>query len=114
MPDPIRHTYPSGTQDQFNLRLPGGLRERIKKAAEDEGRSMNAEIVATLLEKYPEPTEDYRPILELFRHINAAENDAEFFARVQSINEFFHRSNADIVAKTSDGGTLTIEVKHRR
>lgn len=99
--------------NQFQLRLPDGLRERIKKAAEDEGRSMNAEIVATLLEKYPEPTNDYRPILELFRHINAAENDAEFFARVQDMNEYFHRSNADLVARASDGGTLTIEAKRR-
>lgn len=42
-------------QDKFMLRLPDGMRERIKAAAEANNRSMNAEIVATLEEKYPAP-----------------------------------------------------------
>ncbi len=41
--------------DQFPLRLPEGMRERIKAAADMNNRSMNAEIVSTLEEKYPEP-----------------------------------------------------------
>ncbi|NMG39912.1 Arc family DNA-binding protein [Chelativorans sp. ZYF759] len=49
--------YPSDKQDQFMIRLPAGMRDRIKKAAERSGRSMNSEIV-TALEAYypPEPT----------------------------------------------------------
>lgn len=39
--------------DKFMLRLPDGMRDRIKAAAEANNRSMNAEIVATLEEKYP-------------------------------------------------------------
>ncbi|KZX95343.1 hypothetical protein A3720_21005 [Sulfitobacter sp. HI0021] len=35
------------------LRLPDGMRDRIKVAAERNGRSMNAEIVAVLDEKFP-------------------------------------------------------------
>ncbi|MDH0907582.1 Arc family DNA-binding protein [Rhizobium pusense] len=34
--------------DQFPLRLPDGMREQIKIAAERNGRSMNAEIVTRL------------------------------------------------------------------
>lgn len=34
--------------DQFVLRLPDGMRDRIKAEAEKSGRSMNAEIVARL------------------------------------------------------------------
>ena len=34
--------------DQFPLRLPDGMRDRIKAAAEASNRSMNAEIVARL------------------------------------------------------------------
>lgn len=34
--------------DQFNLRLPDGMRDRIAEAAKASGRSMNAEIVARL------------------------------------------------------------------
>lgn len=41
--------------DQYIVRFPDGLRDRIKAAAEANKRSMNQEIVATLLEKYPEP-----------------------------------------------------------
>lgn len=47
--------YPSEKLDQYMLRLPDGMRDRIKAAAETNNRSMNAEIVATLEEKYPEP-----------------------------------------------------------
>ena len=41
--------------DRFMLRLPDGMRDRIKTAAAENNRSMNAEIVATLEEKYPAP-----------------------------------------------------------
>lgn len=34
--------------DKFMLRLPDGMRERIKAAADQNNRSMNAEIVARL------------------------------------------------------------------
>jgi hypothetical protein len=34
--------------DKFMLRFPEGLRDRMKQAAEDNGRSMNAEIVIRL------------------------------------------------------------------
>jgi hypothetical protein len=44
-------------QDKFIVRLPDGMRERIKRAADANGRSMNAEIVATLEAAYPDGTE---------------------------------------------------------
>lgn len=40
--------------DQFPLRLPPGMRDAIKRAAEDSGRSMNSEILEVLREYYPE------------------------------------------------------------
>ncbi|QCP86504.1 Arc family DNA-binding protein [Cereibacter sphaeroides] len=43
-------------KDQYMLRLPDGMRDRIKAAAEANNRSMNAEIVATLEERYPDRT----------------------------------------------------------
>lgn len=39
---------PSRGSDQFNLRLPDGMRDRLRVAAEANGRSMNAEIVDRL------------------------------------------------------------------
>lgn len=46
---------PSQTQDKFIIRLPNGLRERIKVKSDENGRSMNAEIVQLLEREYPEP-----------------------------------------------------------
>jgi hypothetical protein len=42
-------------QDKYVLRLPDGLRDRIKAYAESHGRSMNAEIVRVLEREFPEP-----------------------------------------------------------
>lgn len=39
----------------FGLRMQADLKERIKHAAERNGRSMNAEIVSTLEDAYPDP-----------------------------------------------------------
>lgn len=46
-------------QDKFMLRLPDGMRDRIKAAGDANNRSMNAEIVATLEEKYPAPVRHF-------------------------------------------------------
>jgi hypothetical protein len=39
---------PGRGSDQFPLRLPDGMRDRIKERAENNGRSMNAEIISRL------------------------------------------------------------------
>lgn len=41
-------------QDKYVLRLPDGMRARIKCAAAENGRSMNAEILHTLDRAYPD------------------------------------------------------------
>ncbi|PSS67071.1 hypothetical protein C6558_03395 [Ensifer sp. NM-2] len=43
-----RQQYPSDKQDQFMVRLPNGMRDRMKTEADQNGRSMNAEIVSRL------------------------------------------------------------------
>jgi len=40
------------------VRVPEDLRDRIKASADAFGRSQNSEIVATLLEHYPAPSEE--------------------------------------------------------
>lgn len=44
---------PSHELDRFILRLPDGMRNRIKEAAEHNGRSMNAEIIQALEYFFP-------------------------------------------------------------
>jgi hypothetical protein len=43
-----RGDFPSSKQDQFVLRFPDGLRDRVKAEADGNNRSMNAEIVARI------------------------------------------------------------------
>lgn len=50
MAEPDQHQL----KDRFMLRLPDGMRDRIKAAAAVNNRSMNTEIVAALEEKFPE------------------------------------------------------------
>lgn len=65
--------YPSDKQEQFMVRFPDGLRDRIRMAAEKNNRSMNAEIVATLEHEYPPSTDvmhvhldDIRKALDMY------------------------------------------------
>lgn len=43
-----KEKYPSELAERFQVRLPEGMRDRIREAAERNNRSMNAEIVARL------------------------------------------------------------------
>lgn len=42
------HKYPSEMAERFQVRMPDGLRDRLRDAAAANGRSMNSEIVARL------------------------------------------------------------------
>lgn len=44
-----RKPKPSDLQERFQVRLPHGLRDRLREVAELNGRSMNAEIVDRLV-----------------------------------------------------------------
>jgi hypothetical protein len=46
---------PSQTAERFIVRLPDGMRDRIARAAKDNNRSMNQELVSLLEAHYPEP-----------------------------------------------------------
>lgn len=50
-----REKYPSELAERFQIRLPPGLRDRIKAYAAYQGRSMNEEIVRILEREFPEP-----------------------------------------------------------
>lgn len=53
--------------DQYMVRFPPGLRDRIKEAAWKKGRSMNSEIIATLEREYPAPSDVMHVHLENIR-----------------------------------------------
>jgi hypothetical protein len=67
----------------YGLRMPPDLKARVKAAAEANNRSMNAEIVATLEEKYPAP----RPI---------------DFSTLHGVEAFLALSNEEKVARKDE------------
>lgn len=79
-----------------SVRLPDGMRERIKRAAQRRGRSMAAEIVATLDEAYPDQDFDLGTFLTTLSHdVGAAAPDSEAIDRiVRSANEELERNDA--------------------
>lgn len=60
--------YPSELAERFQVRMPDGLRDRIKAAADANNRSMNAEILATLEREYPAPSDVMYVHLDNIRH----------------------------------------------
>lgn len=60
-----KEKYPSALAERFQIRLPVGLRDRIKAYAERHGRSMNTEIVRVLEKEFPEPWPLERRVSEL-------------------------------------------------
>lgn len=82
-----RKGYPSDKQDQFMLRLPDGMRDRIKAAAEENNRSMNAEIVATLTEKYPDPGYlTHEELMSLIDNFKPSMTDEQASAMIDKLN----------------------------
>lgn len=69
------------------VRMPAELRDRIKKSADAEGRSMNSEIVSALQEKYPAlPT--FSELAELI------EQTADRLAEMEQTQEWFETAQA--------------------
>lgn len=56
--------------DKLVIRVPDGMRERIKRVAEENERSINSELVNTLLEEYPEVIIDPEVILGAANALN--------------------------------------------
>lgn len=69
--------------DKFMLRLPDGMRERIKAAADKNSRSMNSEIVAALEDKFPVIDPDLVPLVDFVSRVLPDESREMhlFFAR---------------------------------
>lgn len=107
----MSNTRPPRGSDQYPLRLPEGLRDRIKQTADDNGRSMNAEIVAALLEAFPEPARDVAPLVAVLEYVNGAPDDAGFFARVAEINERLSATGADYALVATRSGRASVVPK---
>lgn len=57
--------------DRFIVRLPDGMRDQLSASARENGRSMNAEVVARLQASYEPPTISSLSWVELFKILQA-------------------------------------------
>lgn len=80
--------------DKVNIRMPDGLRNRIKASAAQHGRSLNNEIVVALLERYPDQTENAKLTLDLLEYIMSAETDLEFLTRASMVESNLRKMNS--------------------
>ncbi len=99
------------SSDQFQLRLPDGMRDRIRAASDRNGRSINAEIVAALEEKFPAPHVDVRAVEGLLHYITSSTGDAQFFDRIREVNEKFAMMGSPLRVEPSKDGTITISAE---
>lgn len=83
--------YPSQQQDRFIVRLPDGMRDSLREAAEHNKRSMNAEIVARL--------QDYRRLYGLQPLLAFANAERE------SLKEELEKARARIAGLESTNST---------
>jgi hypothetical protein len=80
---------PSQLLDKIIIRVPDGMRERIKRAADANGRSVNAELLVLLDKTYPEASlldTCVQEIAEVLRSLpveNRAEAWQEVFDRLE-------------------------------
>ncbi len=66
-----RGDFPSAKQDQFMVRFPDGMRDRLKADAAENNRSLNAEIIARLQVEHAGEIDEARTIIEgLLSRIN--------------------------------------------
>jgi len=92
---------PLQPQDKYVVRLPDGLRDRIREAAAENGRSMNAEIVARL-EKYPKLA-GLEPLLAFANAERARLEQEAVFLKEQ--HEFWTNVVTEASANVVEGGS---------
>lgn len=99
---------PGQGADQFNVRFPPGMRDRIKVAADINGRSMNAEIIATLEERYPATSVDVRAVDSLLHYIANAATPGQTLDRIGEVNAKFEAVGSPLRIEQTTEGKLTI------
>ena len=72
-------------REKFIIRMPVGMRNRIRRCAERSGRSMNAEVLQALEKAYPVESEIEETLLEIGRcYIAEIESeDADEIMKIQ-------------------------------
>ncbi len=78
---------PGRASDQFNLRFPDGMRDRLKEAARESGRSLNAEIIFRLDASFIPPKEIKAQLDELTRIISRTQERMSVLEAAQAARD---------------------------
>ena len=89
-------------QDKFMLRLPDGMRDRIRAAAAENNRSMNAEIVAVLEERYPAQVISATDFTRFIAAVVNADDPKTRTEGVRVLNKWLGESGWPIEAKLDE------------
>lgn len=100
---------PGQGADAFSVRFPEGMRDRIKQAADRNGRSMNAEIIATLSEHYPPPRADVSSLDGLIHYLISSSDRAEQIGRLAEVNARLDAMGSPFRLRETAPGTFTIQ-----
>ena len=92
--------------DKFMLRLPDGMRDRIKSKADENGRSMNAEILQLLMREYPEETYTAEDFLEMLNRVATVQSVEDQIANEEMLNQTLKHLNFDFSANIIDGAVF--------
>lgn len=97
------------------VRMPSGLRDRIKAAADANGRSQNSEILITLEEKYPgdaKLSENFNSIVRMMASMTPEARRKTVELSVANVRES-HRDNPDGAEALANIYRLAAEVAGR-
>lgn len=93
---------------QFQLRLPDDLKARIESAANENGRSINTEIVVALLHRFPALPTNAKATADLLQYISGAGDDLEGSTRAAIVEGQLRSISSEISVARTDEGQVTI------
>lgn len=94
--------------DKFALRMPDGLRERIKAASTKRGISMNGLIVEVLEREFPALDFDMMDLHAFVRAYEEALTPSEREVHLRAMQALLRESGSDLVVMTDDEGDILI------
>ncbi len=96
---------------QFQLRLPDDLKTRIEDAARDNGRSINSEIVASLLRVFPVMAPEAKGAVNLLEYIKAADDDLEQSTRIAEAEALLKVASPRVHVSAAPDGSISITLR---
>lgn len=105
--------YISRDSDKFMLRLPDGLRDRIKAKADQNGRSMNAEIVQVLEREYPAEAYSAEDFLEFLKELTGPMSIEDSIDKESALNQVLEEFGIGLEASLVSGDIILEPKKDR-